>query len=265
MAKANEFAKDGNLKDAVAALLPLEKATRVAQDAPACTKVVLGITTICFDDPTDGFQTAISTVTMLAKRRSALQTPILKMVQKAMDYIEKSPSEERKVALIEALRAVTEGKIFLELESARLTRQLAAIKEKNGDIAEAATIMQETAVETIGSMEGREKTDFILEQIRLCLAKKDYVRADIIGKKIKRDRLDDPEESLLMTALRDMNLSKMVAQDVPLFLSLISDLFPAQQMSNDLQHMDVRNALVTVVEKGKLIHHPSWTIKVIQL
>ena len=35
----------------------------------------------------------------------------------AMDYIEKSPSEERKVALIEALRAVTEGKIFLELES----------------------------------------------------------------------------------------------------------------------------------------------------
>ena len=189
LAKANEFAKDGNLKDAVAALLPLEKATRVAQDAPACTKVVLGITTICFDDPTDGFETAISTVTMLAKRRSALQTPILKMVQKAMDYIEKSPSEERKVALIEALRAVTEGKIFLELESARLTRQLAAIKEKNGDVAEAATIMQETAVETIGSMEAREKTDFILEQIRLCLAKKDYVRADIIGKKIKRDRL----------------------------------------------------------------------------
>ena len=33
---------------------------------------------------------------------------------KGMDYIEKSPSEERKVALIEALRAVTEGKIFLE-------------------------------------------------------------------------------------------------------------------------------------------------------
>ena len=105
-----------------------------------------------------------------------------------MEYIEKSPTEERRVALIEALRAVTEGKI-LELESARLTRQLAAIKEKNGDIAEAATILQETAVETIGSMEAREKTDFILEQVRLCLGKKDYVRADIIGKKIKRDRL----------------------------------------------------------------------------
>ena len=52
------------------------------------------------------------------------------MVQKAMEYIEKSPTEEKRVALIEALRTVTEGKIFLELESARLTRQLATIKEK---------------------------------------------------------------------------------------------------------------------------------------
>ena len=80
--KADALAKNGNLKDAVAALLPLEKATRVAQDSPACSRVVLHITTLCFEDPTDGFETAIATVTMLAKRRSALQTPILKMVQK---------------------------------------------------------------------------------------------------------------------------------------------------------------------------------------
>merc|ERR1711968_102227 len=34
------------------------------------------------------------------------------------------------------------------------------------------------------------------------------------------------EEILLYQTLRDMNLSKMVAQDVPLFLSLLQDLFP---------------------------------------
>jgi 26S proteasome regulatory subunit N5 len=187
VAKAQTLAKDGNLSEAINTLLPLEKATRNAQDSPACSTVVVSVTTMCFEN--GDWDTGISTVTMLAKRRSVLNTPVLNMVKKAIEYVEKSPSEEKKIALIEALREITEGKIFLELESARLTRMLAIIKEKNGDIAEAASIMQEVAVETVGSMDAREKADYILEQVRLCLAKKDYVRAEIIGKKIKRDKL----------------------------------------------------------------------------
>lgn len=45
-------------------------------------------------------------------------------------------------------------------------------------------MLQELQVETYGSMEKREKVEFILEQMRLCLAKKDWVRAGIIAKKI---------------------------------------------------------------------------------
>ncbi len=39
-------------------------------------------------------------------------------------------------------------------------------------------------VETFGSMERDEKVQFILEQMRLCLARKDYIRTQIISKKI---------------------------------------------------------------------------------
>jgi len=64
------------------------------------------------------------------------------------------------------------------------------MKEKDGDIAGAAEIMQEISVETIGSMEAREKLDFILEQVRLCLARKDYIRAEIISKKVTDKQLN---------------------------------------------------------------------------
>uniref|UniRef100_A0A3Q3JRC8 Dynein heavy chain hydrolytic ATP-binding dynein motor region domain-containing protein n=1 Tax=Monopterus albus TaxID=43700 RepID=A0A3Q3JRC8_MONAL len=38
--------------------------------------------------------------------------------------------------------------------------------------------------------------------------------------------LPSPQDMVLMRALRDMNLPKFVFEDVPLFLGLISDLFP---------------------------------------
>ena len=82
---------------------------------------------------------------------------------------------------------------------------------------------------------------------------------------IKRNRLNDLEEGLLMSTLRDMNLSKLIAQDVPLFLSLLTDLFPSLGMPIGQQHLELKKALTDVVKSDHLIMHPSWTIKVIQL
>ena len=51
--------------------------------------------------------------------------------------------------LIDTLRTVTAGKIYVENERARLTHRLALIHEKDDNVTEAAKIMQELQVRLI--------------------------------------------------------------------------------------------------------------------
>ena len=81
----------------------------------------------------------------------------------------------------------------------------------------------------------------------------------------KRKELEADEELLVMRTLRDMNLSKFVAQDVPLFLSLLADLFPAITIPQGGGHEAVQETLTSVIAKYRLIDHDSWRLKVIQL
>lgn len=84
--------------------------------------------------------------------------------------------------------------------------------------------------------------------------------------KTKRDNARFPEDSLLMRTLRDMNLSKLVAQDVPLFRSLLSDLFTISGGAlTTNSNEEIEKALVHSITKAKLISHESWNRKCIQL
>lgn len=65
-----------------------------------------------------------------------------------------------------------------------MTRILSDIKKKQGDIKSATDILCELQVETFGSMTRREKTEFILEQVALCIEKGDWTSAGILSRKI---------------------------------------------------------------------------------
>ena len=121
---------------------------------------------------------------MLSKKHGQLKQAITKMVQVTMDFIDETPNLDTKMALIETLRTVTEGKIFVEVERARVTRILSNIKKSQGDIKAATDILCELQVETFGSMTRREKTEFILEQVALCIEKGDWTQASILSRKI---------------------------------------------------------------------------------
>ena len=72
----------------------------------------------------------------------------------------------------------------MEVERARVTRILSDMKKEQGDLNAAAEILCELQVETFGSMERREKTEFILEQVTLCIEKGDWTQASILSRKI---------------------------------------------------------------------------------
>lgn len=89
-----------------------------------------------------------------------------------------------KEALLKTVRVHTEGKVYVEMERAIATRKLATMRESDGKVKEAFDLMQEIAVETFGSMDRKQKYDFILEQMRLALATDQYSQAQIISRKI---------------------------------------------------------------------------------
>lgn len=70
------------------------------------------------------------------------------------------------------------------MERARITRILSNIKKEQGDINSATDILCELQVETFGSMTRREKTEFILQQVALCIQKGDWTQAGILSRKI---------------------------------------------------------------------------------
>jgi hypothetical protein len=61
---------------------------------------------------------------------------------------------------------------------------LSDIKKEQGDINAATDILCELQVETFGSMTRREKTEFILQQVALCIQKGDWTQAGILSRKI---------------------------------------------------------------------------------
>lgn len=131
---------------------------------------------------------------MLVKRRGQTKEAIIQMTQLALTSFLPSNdlSREEKFNLLSTLREATEGKMFVEREYATCTRQLVEMYEADGKVEEAVKIIQEIQIETYGSLENKEKVDFILYQMKLVLLRNDYVRCHILSKKISNKAISEP-------------------------------------------------------------------------
>jgi 26S proteasome regulatory subunit N5 len=136
-----------NLSSALSLLASIEKRARVGNDTPSLLKVCEASLQLCKDCNDE--ESLIDTIKMLTTRRSQKSKAIGACVNKTLPWVLESGSEsddgdgmkgyvplavstdEQKVIrekLVVTLRDVTDGKLFLEAERARLTRALAIIK-----------------------------------------------------------------------------------------------------------------------------------------
>ncbi|KAK5991297.1 26S proteasome non-ATPase regulatory subunit 12 [Cladobotryum mycophilum] len=177
-----EVLAKSNLQGAIEKLAALEKQTRQASDLASTSRILVAIVTLCKNA---GDWSLMNDQTLvLSKKHSQLKQAITKMVQTVVSFLDQTPDLKTKLSVIETLRTVTEGKIFVEVERARVTKILSDIKKEQGDIKSATEILCELQVETFGSMDRREKTEFILAQVALCIESGDWTQAAILGRKI---------------------------------------------------------------------------------
>ncbi|KAF8787223.1 Dynein beta chain like protein [Argiope bruennichi] len=86
----------------------------------------------------------------------------------------------------------------------------------------------------------------------------------VVAGSLKRSSPATPEEHILMLALRDFNLPKIVSEDVGVFMGLIGDLFPALDVprkKNLVLEKSVRDAIVEL----KLQPEDSFVLKVVTI
>jgi 26S proteasome regulatory subunit N5 len=172
------------LEEAITALLAVEKKCRVYNDVPNLKEICLHM--VRLSRTKNDWDRLNSILTVLSKRRAQLKSAISAIVAEAMQYINDTPSEDVKIALIKTLMEICEGKIYVEAESAKLHLMLAHIYEKRGDDTGACDMIQDVHVETYGSLSKKEKAEYILEQIRLNLKKGDHIRSLIQSRKMNR-------------------------------------------------------------------------------
>ncbi|XP_072163343.1 dynein axonemal heavy chain 10-like [Diadema setosum] len=86
----------------------------------------------------------------------------------------------------------------------------------------------------------------------------------VMAGELKRGSAELAEDVVLMRALRDMNLPKFVFEDVPLFLGLISDLFPGLDCPR-VRYPNFNDAVEQVLQDNSYILLDHQVDKVVQM
>ncbi|XP_030817712.1 dynein heavy chain 17, axonemal [Camarhynchus parvulus] len=86
----------------------------------------------------------------------------------------------------------------------------------------------------------------------------------VVAGSLKRGDPGSAEDQVLMRALRDFNIPKIVTDDLPVFLGLIGDLFPALDVPRK-RNLEFEKVIREAVVELKLQAEENFVLKVVQL
>lgn len=212
-------------------LLLLEKQTRQASDLLSSKRILQKLVEVLVSHK--DWKLLNEQVLLLSKKHGQLKDSVQTMIQTVVEHLGELDSDlELKIETIENIRTVTENKIFVELERARVTKILSDILlNKKNDLDKLTKILCELQVETYGSMDLSEKIEFILNQIELCNKKGDYQFAKILSRKILVKSLDKFDELkykyyqlMIEIALNEQDYLNIVKYNLSIYeLDLVAD------------------------------------------
>lgn len=181
-----------SLTDALENLYQLEKTFRIAGDAVSIGRILVAIVQVFYEHSKfEELNEAVVTFGM--KKHLQSEQAIGEMIRECC-RISDEIDENQRVKLLETLKFVTTGKLYSEIERVKICKELSTIRKTDGDLFKAIEALEDLKIDTITTLERKERIRIILQLMELLVETRDFVKCLIVSKKINKQFLDSLPE-----------------------------------------------------------------------
>lgn len=196
-------------------LIERERNARLGKDENSLRETFISMLEYCHSD-----QDSIHLLVLLSKRKGQLKEVLAWFIDynfnERKTFYEKQNTNEAMNMLINyatsLLNEVIEGKMFLEKQRIMVSDYLKCTFERIGENKKALDIIFDIPIETFSTINESEIIKFQLEQLRLAILNKEWIKADVSSKKIRTkyfsESNDLENEVLFYSLLTDLNIGQ---------------------------------------------------------
>ena len=186
-----EVIKKQKFEDAIDELLQLERKYKTAGDAISLSRVLVAIVEVHFE--MSKFSELNESILIFATKRHQ-ESAVIALIRKCCEFVELLNDRSTKLKLLETLKKVTDGKLYAEIERAKICRNLATMRKEDGKISEAIKTLEDLKIDTMTSLDREERIEIILQHMELLIRSKEFLKCLIVSKKINTKILDQYED-----------------------------------------------------------------------